>query len=104
MTSIGLIADPVTPPLLSGHLDSIIAPGSRRGVESRHRDDCCKINCSPITAINGLLHCEEALPYAAKDCSKEQGMAHSVRIGDRLYRDAHKTADPIVIFWIVSRR
>ena len=104
MTSIGLIADPVAPRLLSGHLDSIIAPGSRRGVESRHRDDCCKINCLPITAINGLLRCEEALPCATKDCSEGQGMDHSVRIGDRLYFDAHETADVTVIFWTVSRR
>src|SRR5271168_2970810 len=103
MTSIGLITDPVTPPLLSGHLDSSIQ-GSRRGVESRRHDDCCKINCSPITAINGLLRCEEALPYAAKDCSKGQGMDHSVRLGDLLYRDAHETANLTVIFWTVSRR
>src|ERR1700678_1762917 len=102
MTSIGLITDPVTPPLLSGHLDSSLAQRSLRGVESRHHDDCCKINCSPTTAINGLLRCEEALPCAAKDCSEGQGMDHSVRCGDRLYRDAHEAADLTVIFWTVS--
>src|SRR5580658_5980476 len=103
MTSIRLITDPVTPPLLSGRLDSSIQ-GSRRGVESRHHDDCCKIICSPITAIDGLLRCEEALRCATEDCSEGQGMGHSVRIGDRLYRDAHETANVAVIFWTVSRR
>ena len=103
MSSIGLITDLVTPPLLSGHLDSSIAQGSRRGVESRHHDDCCKINCSPIAAIDGLLRCEEASPCAAKDCSEGQEMDDSIRIGDQLYRDAHETADLTVVFWTVSR-